>query len=104
MQLSKVSPNAREVIERARKLRHSRARTAKALCDIPEEGLLSPEAVATLLGLKVRTIRDWAQKRRVPHIRIPGGLIRFERKVIAALLDAVPADPAAKPRRRGKGS
>jgi excisionase family DNA binding protein len=43
--------------------------------------LLKPEEVATLLGFKIKTVYNWVNLRRIPHIKL-GGKLRFDEAVI----------------------
>ena len=59
----------REILEGIRELKrgeHGRAITVPAISSIREKTGLSQERFAGLLGVSIRTLRDWEQDRRAP--------------------------------------
>lgn len=44
---------------------------------------------AAIVGVSYQTMRRWADERKVRHVRLPGGTLRFERADIEALLTPV---------------
>lgn len=70
---------------------------APAVATVDENKLLSPSAAAEYLaerGLELtdQTLRRWADLRRVRHIALPSGLVKFRREDLDELLN--PVDPA----------
>ena len=57
---------------------------------------LSYQQAASLLGVPVGTLYAWVHQKRVPHIRISGRLVRFDRTELVSWLEGrrVPAAPA----------
>jgi excisionase family DNA binding protein len=60
---------------------------------MPSEALLSTSEAADLLGVSRETIRRWALARKVTHIRLPSGQLRFRLEDIQDALEPIP--PAA---------
>lgn len=59
------------------------------------EDLLSTSAAAAIVGVSDETLRRWADDRKVRHIRLPSGQLRFRREWLDALLEPVePSTPA----------
>lgn len=74
---------------------------------MPKKGrkrMLTIAQAAARLGVHQATLRDWADKGKVPHVRLPSGYRRFDPDRIDALLaswqrdgiedDKRPAPPA----------
>lgn len=57
---------------------------------MPEE-LLTTSAAAKLLHISDETLRRWADDKRIRHIVLPSGQLRFQRSDIENAL--VPVDP-----------
>jgi excisionase family DNA binding protein len=55
--------------------------------------LLSAAEAADLLGVDPETVRRWARDRKVTHIRLPSGQLRFRLEDIEEALAPIP--PAA---------
>jgi excisionase family DNA binding protein len=58
----------------------------------PTEFLTTTEA-AVILGVDPQTVRRWADDRKIRHIRMPSGQLRFTRTDVEAVL--APVEPAA---------
>lgn len=56
-----------------------------------EELLTSPQA-ATLLQVTEETVRRWAEERKIRHIRLPSGQLRFRRQDVEEIL--TPVEPS----------
>jgi len=59
---------------------------------------LTAEDVADYLGVSIRTVRSWTAAGVIPHIRLPGRLVRFDRSAV----DAWVASHAVAPVRAGR--
>ena len=58
-----------------------------------EASLLSTQEAADLIGVSGETLRRWAADKKVTHIRLPSGQLRFR---LADIQDALqPIPPAA---------
>lgn len=58
------------------------------------EDLLSTSAAAALLGVSDETLRRWVELKRIRHILLPSGLVRFRREDIDEILTPVePVQP-----------
>ena len=65
-------------------------------CESAESELLCAEGAAKLLPLtSAATLRRWASKGQIAHVRLPNGRLFFQREAIEALLEPVPATPSA---------
>jgi excisionase family DNA binding protein len=53
----------------------------------PTKLLTYPEA-ACLLGVKIGTVYSLVSQRRIPHVRLSGRLVRFERRALEAYIAA----------------
>lgn len=53
--------------------------------------LLLTSAAAAVVGVSDETLRRWADERKVRHIRLPSGQLRFRREDLDALL--APVEP-----------
>lgn len=58
--------------------------------DVPPD-LLTTSAAAGLLHISDETLRRWAEEKKVRHVRLPSGQLRFVREDIEALL--IPVEP-----------
>lgn len=56
--------------------------------------LLTTSVAAKLLGVSDDALRRWVEQRKIRHIRLPSGQIRFQRADIEAILDPVEIDAA----------
>jgi len=45
---------------------------------------LTAEDVAAYLGVSIRTVRSWTAAGIIPHVRLPGRLVRFDRNAVDA--------------------
>lgn len=52
------------------------------------EQLLTPQEVASMLGLTVGTVYNWAYKRKLPRVKLNGerGPLRFRRESIERII------------------
>lgn len=50
----------------------------------PGSPWLNTSEVATHLGVSPRTIRPWLAEGLIPHVRLPGRFVRFDRDAIDA--------------------
>lgn len=58
--------------------------------------LLTTSAAAQFLGVSEETIRRWADDKRIRHIRLPSGQLRFRVSDLDEVLTPVePTEPAA---------
>lgn len=55
---------------------------------MPQDLLTTPEAAA-LLGVSDDSLRRWADERKVRHIKLPSGQVRFRREDIEELLTPI---------------
>jgi excisionase family DNA binding protein len=55
--------------------------------------LLTTGAAAAVLGVSDETLRRWVEDKRVRHIRLPSGQLRFRRSDLDELL--TPVEPTA---------
>lgn len=51
--------------------------------------MLSTPAAAAILGVSDETLRRWADDRKVRHIRLPSGQLRFRRAWLDEVLEPV---------------
>ena len=58
-----------------------------------ETSLLSTQEAADLIGVSGETLRRWAADKKVTHIRLPSGQLRFRLEDIQEALQPIP--PAA---------
>lgn len=58
---------------------------------MPTDELLSTTDAAAIVGVTDETIRRWAEARKVAHVRLPSGRLRFRRSDVEALL--APVEP-----------
>lgn len=53
----------------------------------PDSGLVDKVWVAKFLAVSPRTIEDWVQRKKIPHIRLGGRTIRFRIADVKKALD-----------------
>lgn len=58
---------------------------------VPTEDLLTTPAAAKRLGVSGETLRRWADERKIRHVRLPSGQLRFDPADLDAVL--VPVEP-----------
>lgn len=58
------------------------------------EDLLTTKAAAKVLGVHHETLRRWADEKRIRHILLPSGQLRFRPEDLREVL--VPVEPAPK--------
>lgn len=63
---------------------------------VTDSDLLTTGQAAAVLGVSDETVRRWADGRRLRHVRLPSGQLRFRRSDIDAAL--APVEPDAAPR------
>ena len=56
---------------------------------------MSTGAAAALLGVSDETLRRWAEKGQIRHIKLPSGRLRFRRADLEAALTPVEPQEAA---------
>lgn len=66
-----------------------------------ENGLINAQDVATLMGVRLRTVRSWTERGLVPCIRLGPRLVRYRREEIEELVRLC-ADPAPTPLHKTK--
>lgn len=54
--------------------------------------LLTTSAAAAVLGVSDETVRRWADERKIRHVRLPSGHLRFRRPDLDAVLAPVEPD------------
>lgn len=63
-----------------------------------EPATLTTTEAAEILGVTAETVRTWAKKRRIRHVELPSGQLRFTRSDVDAVLTpvepATPTEPA----------
>ncbi|MEV6865421.1 helix-turn-helix domain-containing protein [Streptosporangium subroseum] len=59
------------------------------------ERLMKPEEVAELVGVKIKTVTDWARAGRIPFTRTPGRQYRFRGADVEKLLNDLASEIAA---------
>lgn len=59
---------------------------------VPDTEHLSTTEAAVILGVDPQTVRRWADDKKIRHVRLPSGQLRFTRADIDAVL--VPVEPA----------
>lgn len=68
-----------------------------ALAPAPSDRTNSPwltaQQVATRLGVSERTVRSWTAAGIIPHIRLPGRLIRYEIEQVDAWIASYSVPP-----------
>ena len=60
-----------------------------------DSDLLSTSAAAAVLGVSDETVRRWADERKIRHVRLPSGHLRFRRSDLDAVLSPVEPTEAA---------
>ena len=55
--------------------------------------LLSTSAAAKRLDVSDETLRRWADERKIRHVRLPSGQLRFRPEDLDAVLSPVEPDP-----------
>jgi len=65
--------------------------------ETPETPLMTPQEVADLFRVDLRTVQNWAADGTLDSVRTPGGRIRFRRAQVAEFLTrqvefGIPAD------------
>jgi len=60
---------------------------------LPE--LLLTSAAAAYLGISDETLRRWAEDKKIRHVRLPSGQLRFRREDLADVLTPVEPETAA---------
>jgi excisionase family DNA binding protein len=53
---------------------------------------LTTRAAAAVLGVSEQTLRNWADDRKIRHVRLPSGQLRFRREDLDEAL--TPVEPA----------
>ena len=84
----------RFVQSRKRKLMKTSKPTA------PERRFLRPGEAAALLGVGSATLKRWALAGKIPALRLPSGVMRYDASAVIAALSVVPAVPAPKPAKK----
>lgn len=51
------------------------------------EPLLKVEEVTSLLGVERSTIYDWVHQRKIPHLKLANGRLRFRRSTLEKWLE-----------------
>lgn len=59
------------------------------------EELLTTTSAAAIVGVSDETLRRWADDKKIRHVRLPSGQLRFHRHDIEALV--VPVEPVGDP-------
>ena len=59
------------------------------------ERLLTTSQAAIILHVSDETVRRWAEMKRIRHVRLPSGQLRFRRDDLVEVL--APVEPEAKP-------
>lgn len=74
-------------------------------CNGTHSTWLTAVEVADYLGVSIRTIRAWCAEHTIPHVRLPGRVVRFDRNAIDtwARSRAVPVATGVRTRSRGGG-
>jgi excisionase family DNA binding protein len=57
--------------------------------------MLSTSAAAALIGVSDETLRRWADDKKIRHVRLPSGQLRFRPEDIEAALEPVEPETAA---------
>lgn len=57
--------------------------------------LLTPAQAGEVLGVSDETMRRWAKEKRVRHVRLPNGQVRFRREHLEDVLRPVEPEDAA---------
>lgn len=55
--------------------------------DIPSKPTLTPQEVADLLRVSVKTIYNWRNEGRLEGFKTPGHPVRFKREIIISLME-----------------
>ena len=53
-----------------------------------ERNLLTYQEISKLLNIKIATLYSLVSRRRIPHIRLSGKMVRFDQEQIERWLDA----------------
>jgi excisionase family DNA binding protein len=59
------------------------------LATVQPDDLLTTSQAAKEFGVSDETIRRWAEDKKVRHVRLPSGQLRFRRSDIAAHLEPI---------------
>lgn len=62
---------------------------------MPADDLLTTSAAARLLGVADETLRRWADERKIRHVRLPSGHLRFDPADIDEALTPVEPERAS---------
>lgn len=57
--------------------------------------LLLTSAAAEILGVSDETLRRWAEEKKIRHVRLPSGQLRFRPEDLNAVLEPVEPETAA---------
>lgn len=52
----------------------------------PDQALITTGVAAKRLGVTPNTLRRWADDRRIPHVRLPSGRLKFRPADVDAVL------------------
>lgn len=62
---------------------------------VPDDAFLTTPVAARRLGVSDETLRRWAEDRKIRHVRLPSGQLRFDPADIEAALTPVEPVEAA---------
>jgi excisionase family DNA binding protein len=62
---------------------------------VTDTDLLTTSGAAAVLGVSDETVRRWADERKIRHVRLPSGHLRFRRSDLDAVLEPVEPTEAA---------
>jgi excisionase family DNA binding protein len=62
---------------------------------VTDSDLLTTSGAAAVLGVSDETVRRWADERKIRHVRLPSGHLRFRRSDLDAVLEPVEPTEAA---------
>jgi excisionase family DNA binding protein len=65
------------------------------LCAVSASEFLNTNEAAEFLGVDPQTVRRWAGERKIRHVRLPSGQLRFTRADVEAVLAPVEPEPAS---------
>lgn len=69
----------------AERLKSIEEQAQRRVAEMPDP-LMSKQQVAAHLGIGIRTVTDWMQRRLLPYYKI-GGVVRFQRSDVEAHLE-----------------